>query len=367
MTVATLSDIAIIHAGGRLGLTGKNFTSHGVPAFGAGGQNGLVNIVEYRAEGIILSSIGARCGKCFYASGSWTTLANTQVILPDLSRVDARFLWYQLNDEQRWPRSGTAQPFIKPSDVKTHRVYLPNLAEQRRIAAILDQASRLSARRQRAIALLDDLIPAVFNELFEGRNASYEMVTFKELLEDSQLGLVRSSREQGPDLPYEYLKMNSITRTGQLERSALTRVSATKDEASRYSLREGDLVFNTRNTSDLVGKSAIFHGSACLFNNNLMRLRFNAAVNSAYVHAFLWSRPGRRQLEAIKSGTTNVFAIYAKDLYDLKVPLPPARSQATFAAHDAYVKEQRARLLTSLAQINELHKALQARAFIGQL
>lgn len=147
-------------------LTGKDFVPRGVPAYGAGGLNGYVRSTEFDRAAVILSSIGARCGKCFLVTGEWTSLANTQVIFPDLSRCDTHFLWFQLNDESRWPRSGTGQPFIKPSDVKSHQVWLPPIEEQRRIAAILDKADELRAKRRAALAHLDSLTQSIFLDMF---------------------------------------------------------------------------------------------------------------------------------------------------------------------------------------------------------
>ena len=150
-----------------MGLSGKDFVDEGVAAYGAAGVNGRVESAEYKnTAAIILSAIGARCGKCFLAEGDWTSLANTQVIIPDSARVDARFLWHQLNDEHRWPRSGSAQPFIKPSDVKAQIVWLPDLDEQRRVTRVLDAASGIQdaiARRSRAVdALKDKLLQRTF-------------------------------------------------------------------------------------------------------------------------------------------------------------------------------------------------------------
>lgn len=162
----SLKEVASIVQGGRLKLSGQHFVDEGYPAYGAGGLNGYLDQAEFDQSAVVLSSIGARCGKCFLAEGEWTSLANTQVILPDKEKADVRFLWYQLNDESRWHRSGSAQPFIKPSDVKVHQIYLPDLSEQRRIAAILDKADALRAKRREAIAKLDQLLQSVFLDMF---------------------------------------------------------------------------------------------------------------------------------------------------------------------------------------------------------
>jgi restriction endonuclease S subunit len=121
---------------------------------------------EFEEPAVVLSSIGARCGKCFYAEGKWASLANTLLIFPDRALTDCRFLWYQLNDERRWARSGTGQPFIKPSDVKKHRVVLPPLSEQRRIVEILDQADALRAKRAEADVKVRRILPTIFIEMF---------------------------------------------------------------------------------------------------------------------------------------------------------------------------------------------------------
>jgi type I restriction enzyme S subunit len=126
---AVLGDFCQIVQGGRLKLSGNDFVAQGIPAYGAGGLNGYLDVSEFDCEAVILSAIGARCGKCFHVSGYWTSLANTQIIIPDPDRADSRFLWHQLNDEKRWHRSGTGQPFIKPSDVKVHKLFLPPLEE----------------------------------------------------------------------------------------------------------------------------------------------------------------------------------------------------------------------------------------------
>jgi len=132
-----LKDIARIHGGGRLGLTKSNYVDQGIPAYSAAGQDGYVDVVEGEEPSIILSSIGARCGKSFLANGPWATLANTQVITPDPQVADACYLIGLLDNEDYWNRSGSAQPFIKPSDVKGAWVPIPPLDEQRRIAEVL--------------------------------------------------------------------------------------------------------------------------------------------------------------------------------------------------------------------------------------
>jgi hypothetical protein len=144
-----LGEVADVAAGGRLGLTKSDYLREGVPAYSAAGQDGFVLVREYRDRAaVILSSIGAHCGKCFLASGDFTTLANTQAIFPRPG-LDAEFLYHQVNSSLFWPRVGSAHPFIRPRDIRSCWVFVPPPAEQRsfcRKLSLLGAAEEASER-----------------------------------------------------------------------------------------------------------------------------------------------------------------------------------------------------------------------------
>lgn len=242
---------------------------------------------------------------------------------------------------------------------------VPPLPEQRRIAAILDHADALRTKRRQVLAHLDSLPQSIFHRMFGSRR--YTLKPLGELTADTLIGLVRSSAQVGPEFNLPYMKMDAITRDGGFDRSLFTRTDASDRERQRFEAREGDLLFNTRNTSGLVGKTTIFRGEPALFNNNLMRIRFSNEVDPVFVHSYLWSVDGRRQLDARKSGTTSVFAIYAKDLMTVQVPVPPLAVQQEFATRVGEVGLQRDAIQRALAADDELFASLQARAFQGTL
>jgi restriction endonuclease S subunit len=94
---------------------------------------------QYKGQGIVVSAVGARCGKTFQASGDWTAIANTHVLVPSKEcEVDFKWLWYLTNDEDFWIRSGTAQPFVKVKDTLQRPQLIPPLDEQKRIVEALD-------------------------------------------------------------------------------------------------------------------------------------------------------------------------------------------------------------------------------------
>lgn len=116
------------------------------PAFSATGQDVWRDGFDREGDAIIISAVGARCGKCFIARGRWSAIANTHVVWPDPEQVDLKFLWYLLNDEHFWIRSGSAQPFVAVRKTFEKEILLPPLPEQRRIVAEIEkQFTRLDA------------------------------------------------------------------------------------------------------------------------------------------------------------------------------------------------------------------------------
>lgn len=267
--------------------------------------------------------------------------------------------------------AGAKMPRMVMSEFWNFQVPVPPLPDQRRIAAILDQADALRAKRREALAQLDNLTQSIFIEMFGDFGTEYcrwNLVKFDQVVKDSRIGLVRGSQELGVENPYPYLRMNAIARDGSLQLEGASRAKATSEELATYSLRRGDFLFNTRNSRELVGKTALFNSdSLFLYNNNLLRIRFVEGVDSAYIFAAFKTKFIQNELEIRKSGTTNVFAIYYKDLRTLPLPLPPLELQTAFATRIQSVEALKARHREALQELDLLFAALQHRAFNSEL
>ena len=61
---------------------------------------------------------------------------------------------------------GGTQKFISLSDLRNLNIPLPPVSEQKRIAAVLDQAYDLVNLRQKALDKLNTLGPSIFHEMF---------------------------------------------------------------------------------------------------------------------------------------------------------------------------------------------------------
>ena len=86
----------------------------------------------------------------------------------------------------------------------------------------------------------------------------WETKTFGELVASKGTGLERKASLQSADKDFPYLKMNNITNNNGLDVSRMVSVDANSEEIEKYRLNKNDFLFNTRNSVELVGKSAVF-------------------------------------------------------------------------------------------------------------
>ena len=260
---------------------------------------------------------------------------------------------------------------LNKAKLKLLRIPLPPLREQKRIAGVLDAGDALRAKRREALRELDSLLRSTFLDMFGDPDTNpmgWQEVQFGDILTDKKIGLVRSSKEFGWDFEIPYVRMNAVSRNGYFLPEEVQSTHANDQEASAFSLRPGDFLFNTRNSKELVGKVCVYSGpEGWLFNNNLMRVRFRADVQAWVVAMQFRFRRMQRELVKRKSGTTGVFAIYWKSLRTLPVLVPPSDLQHKFVAIVESVEHQRANQHAHLAELDTLVASLQARAFRGDL
>lgn len=197
--------------------------------------------------------------------------------------------------------------------------------------------------------------------------------TVGNLIFSSNTGLVRGAKDQSNDKEFNYFKMNNLSTKGEFELTNLVKVDATDEELSKYSLKAGDFIFNTRNSVELVGKCGVLASTPIepvIFNNNLLRITFHH-INPRIISFWFNSADGKSQLRSVTSATTSVAAIYQKALIALEVPLPPLAEQKVIADKLdellAQVESTKARLDAIPAILKSFRQSVLAAAVSGKL
>lgn len=191
---------------------------------------------------------------------------------------------------------------------------------------------------------------------------------------EKTVGLVKSQKEQNQEAKgIRYLKMNNVTTEGQTDLENLVFVEATKDEINKYKLENGDIVFNTRNSFELVGKTGLIKSlsEVILYNNNLIRFRTGKHMSADFVVYQMISILFKEQLESVKKATTNIAALYAKDVMPLALYCPPLQEQLQIVKEldrcFSLANEALAVIKKELIRCQRLKQSILKKAFSGKL
>ena len=160
----------------------------------------------------------------------------------------------------------------------------------------------------------------------------WEVKKLGEILKEYSLGGNYENNSEESEIPL--IKMGNIGR-GKIDLSKIEYLPKNVNYSKNDILKYNDILFNTRNTLDLVGKVSIWKNEAlfALYNSNLLRLYFKEdfVENNDYVNFQFNSEITLANLKKYATGTTSVAAIYTKDLLKLKFLLPPLPEQKAIA------------------------------------
>lgn len=346
--------------------------------------------LKYAQSGdVLICVVGATSGKINL--GIDCAIGRSVAAIRPASNINQKYIYYFLLtkvDTLRKGSTGSAQGVISKPDLSRIHIPTPPAAEQAHIARVLDgllaQVDTLKARLDALPALIKRfrqsvLSAAVSGQLTKewrlGKEYSTADVLLSNLIDNSLVGLVRSAEEQSENSEQgtPYFKMNNINNDWGISLESLTYVAVSKSEAERYSLKEGDWLFNTRNSKELVGKSCVWRGGekTFVFNNNILRSRFSKRTSSHFIEVWFRSPLGRHGLDQVKSATTSVAAIYQKSLMCQTVPLPSPEEQNEIVRRVeqlfAFADQLEVRLADARARVDALTQSILAKAFRGEL
>jgi len=188
-------------------------------------------------------------------------------------------------------------------------------------------------------------------------------------LEDG-LGDVRAGFASGDDKVdgVRHLRMNNVTRDGQLDFSRVRRVAPSSRQRERQSLSVGDVVINVTNSAELVGKSVLVREltEETLFSNHFLRLRADKArLHPPYLQHFLRLHFDRRTFESRAKKWVGQATLDRSDLLGLPIPTTDLQEQRRIAAILDQADELRAKRRRSLALLDELPERIFAQRFLA--
>lgn len=209
LTIAALGEIAEVAAGGGAPQNADAFTAEGTPFIRAGSLSPLVNgasestlehltdevakehgLRKFPRDTVVFAKSGMSATKGHvYRLRNEAYVVNHLAAIVPTQRVVPEFLEHSLRvfSPVRLIQDA-AYPSVRLSDVATMKIPLPPLAEQRRIAKVLDLAEELRVKRRAAFAQLDPLTQSIFLDLF-GDIRKHRLVPFESLASNKRHAL----------------------------------------------------------------------------------------------------------------------------------------------------------------------------------
>lgn len=117
---------------GDTSTTKASYVEEGYAAYSATGSDGKLDHYDFDRTGIVLSAIGAQCGKTWLARGQWSCIKNTIRFWSKNECVSTEYLFIATEGQDFWPRRGAAQPFISQGDAERIDLLTPDCETMRR-------------------------------------------------------------------------------------------------------------------------------------------------------------------------------------------------------------------------------------------
>ena len=267
--------------------------------------------------------------------------------------------------------AGAKMPRMVMSAFWRYAVPAPSLDDQHRIAAILDQADALRAKRREALAQLDCLTQSIFMEMFGDPVAnSKEWMTHK--LGDLVSKLGSGSTPTGGDAAYKASGISLIRSLNVHDASFVYKNLAFIDEVQAAKLRnvvveENDVLLNITGASVARVCRAPRDVLPARVNQHVMILRPKSDLSAIFLeHLLLCPQMKTHLLKVGGAGATRE-AITKADAQDLDLIVPPKSLQLEFEQRVRFVLTLKKQSEMALTELDALFASLQHRAFQGAL
>lgn len=288
-----------------------------------------------------------------------------KLLRPRLDKVITKFLYYYFQT-LTIPDTGYNRHFKFLKDVI---IPLPSIEEQRYIVRVLDKAQALIDKRKQAIAKLDELVQAVFLDMFGDptiNQMGYPIGIIRDLIIEAKYGTSKKANEGTGQFPY--LRMNNITYQGYMDYSNLKYIDLDDKEQEKYLVQRGDLLFNRTNSKELVGKTAVFDSDEKMaIAGYIVRVKTNDAGNPYFISGYLNSKHGKKVLQEMCKNIIGMANINAQELQNIAILIPPRELQDSYERKFKAILEEKKKHLTQLQHLESNFQALLQKAFKGEL
>ena len=257
--------------------------------------------------------------------------------------------------------SGAAgQKRVSTDFLKSFKIPLPPLTEQRRIASILDQADELRQKRQQAIEKLDQLLQSTFYDYFGDpiqNTKSFPLKNFKSIIKFT-------GGSQPPKSVFSDTCKEGYIRLVQIRdfRTDKYLTFIPKDSARRF-FKRNDVMIGRYGPPVF----QILRGLEGAYNVALMKAEPKAELDNDFLFYLLGAESIQQLVIANSQRSAGQTGVNLEFLNNLVIGVPPLEIQKVWAKIALKIEEQKQNLYNQLDMQNQLFSSLQNQAFNGTL
>lgn len=291
-------------------------------------------------------------------------------IKPSNPNLDERYLFHFLPKALQQIEAATPFATVKHLSTKTIsqiQIPLPPLAEQRRIADILDKADSLRAIRRAVLEQSGLLAKAIFSNVFGDPLANPQ--AWPRVSLDECATQVTDGEHLTPQRAAAGIKLLSArnVRDGFIDFDNVDFIGTVEYERIRRRCEpiRGDVLISCSGSIGRVAPVDTDEPFALVRSAALVRPN-TEVIRTQFLQYML--RTPAVQLQMARSANASSQAnLFQRQIRDLSILRPPLDLQDAFAGQVGAVENVRVKMRESLSQVNALFVALQQRAFRGEL
>jgi type I restriction enzyme S subunit len=328
-------------------LTKTSFKEGKIPVAGSSGTMGFHNESFVKAPGVTVGRSGS-CGRIFYYNiDFWAH--NTSLYVKDFNNNDRLFSYFYLRylDVGKY-KTGVSVPTLDRNALNNILVPLPPLSEQFKIAYVLSTVQKAIEQQDKLILNSTELKKNLMQKLFtQGTKGEKQKQTKIDLIPESwevkplidtvefiDYGVSQAIPKTPPKKGVKIVSTADINRAGQLLYDKVRTIEVPQRTVEKLLLKDGDLLFNWRNSAELIGKSTIFHEQSepHIFASFVLRINCGEKKSHNYFLKYLMNHY-REEGVFIKLSrrAVNQANYNRNEISVLPIPVPPYKEQVEIA------------------------------------
>lgn len=364
MERVAITDCCEILDSQRIPITASDRVSGPYPYYGANGIQDHVADYIFDDELVLLAEDGGNFGSkdrpiAYRVSGKCWVNNHAHVLKPkDGLNVD--YLCYALMfyDVGSFVNGSTRMKLTQAA-MRQMTIPMRELSEQHRIVRLITKVQQIIRKHKKEISALDDLIKALFVEMFgKGR---YSEIALDTLCSDI-VDCPHTTPKYEGDLKNPAIRTSEIKK-GYIVWDSMRYVSDEeyKQRVARLRPQAGDIVYGREGT---FGNAAILPKGYCFCLGQrvmLLRPNYEKCTSEYMLHAVISDYVYRQA--AGNNNASTVAHVNVKNVKRFRIPLPPIDLQVQFTEFVNQIDKSKSAIQKSLAEVQALFYSLMQQYF----